>query len=500
MKKTIYFSMVTVIFLNTYLFGSNEISAGELKEHLTENKNTRSSGTGTFIRTIYKKAVSQETLTKGKEFQSDKQKEEYIKHIRQKMGIDVTLKQDELTCTLEKLQYDQNKMRREYATLSGTMANKLLSDVNAINDILLKVCVYDGEKMVLLQNAPRPDGGTVNYGAVDNIKIYFPKFCDYGRIADEESISKLLNSEIMTIRQSVIGKQIHVDLELSDGMVKLKWIFEPDKGMSISYIGLYLDNKLTEDTISQDFVEIADGEWFPMRYISNKYAHINGTDELIYSEMLDPVPGSVQFNTPIDPSVFSLKFPDGTRVTDFRYNPPISYSIELPSLDVFLEPLQFDTKDVNLFGDSVSNQQKGMFVPMSDLMKKQLALFALDLASGKIVSIFDDADTQSKLHRSPFEIGQGDILWDGALLTVRNTKASMVKQEVRYPFVHTANEWYDRYELSKNFNLPYSILLTTRENANYLLSIYKIEKDGIWVTYKSISPNEKLSLLAKPGI
>jgi hypothetical protein len=332
MKKLICLPVLAVCFLNVHLFAYSTITTDELKRNLTGNNTLRASGTGIYVHAVCKKAINQEDLLKGKEFQNDQQKQEYLNQLRLTTDIDISFKRDKLTYTLEKLQFNQNKMRRDYADISDTMANNILNDANSIKDIpLLKILSFDGQKIVSLQNLPRPDGGTINYGIVENNhKMYFPEFYNFGR-ATGEDIKALPNFDgSAIIHQSVVDKQIHNDLEMGNGTIKLKWIFETDKGMSISYIGFYTNNQLKEEIICQDFTKTIGGEWYPQKYASYKYAHINGEKMLISAEMFDAIPGSVNFNISIDPSVFSPEFPNDTRVTDFRHNPPLSYTTELP--------------------------------------------------------------------------------------------------------------------------------------------------------------------------
>jgi hypothetical protein len=325
MKKMIYLSVTAFIFLNIYLFAYNTITVDDLKKNLAGNNSNRTSGKGIFIHTIYKRAVSQEEVLKGKEFQDDQQKQAYLNHIRSEAGLDFSLKQDKLTYKIEKLQFDQNKMLREYAELSETMANNILNDPNEIKNIDMKTFLYDGQTTTSLQTLPKPGGGTVTYATIEGVKkIYFPKFNNFGRTTDED-VKMLVDLKGAVIHQSEINKQIHTDLEAANGMVKMKWILDPDKGMSISYVGFYANNQLKEDSICGNFTKIAGGEWYPQKHVSNKYVAINGEEVLISMEMFEAIPDSVNFNVSIDPSIFSPKFPDGTEVTDFRKDPAVFY-------------------------------------------------------------------------------------------------------------------------------------------------------------------------------
>jgi hypothetical protein len=331
MKTKIILPMIVLCFLLIHVFADSTITTDELRQNLTGHKTNRSSGQGIYIRTVYKKAVTRAEAIGGKEFEDEQQKQAYLNRFRAETGIDFSLQQDQWTYTLEKVQFDREKMRRDYADLSETMVNSILNDPEIIQTVPLKTFLFDGQKTMSLQELPRPDGGSVHIADImSDTKIYFPKFYDFSRTA-EEDFSLLNNLEgSSVIRRSEANKQIHNELEMANGAAKMKWVFETDKKMSISYQCLTLDYRLRSETISEDFVKTAGGEWYPQKQISNKYAFINGENVLISMERFESIPNSVDFNISIDPSVFSPLFPAGTEVTDFRQDPPLTYKVETP--------------------------------------------------------------------------------------------------------------------------------------------------------------------------
>jgi hypothetical protein len=117
-------------------------------------------------------------------------------------------------------------------------------------------------------------------------------------------------------------------------------------------------------------------------------------------------------------------------------------------------------------------------------------LSALDVASGKLVVLSNSPETLKELHNSPAKIGKGDILWDGTLITIRDANINTVKQ--KYTVEHASYESYNKYELPQKASLPFPVLLTTKEGQDYLLSIYKIENNGIWVTCTAVSSDKKV--------
>ncbi len=329
MKQIICFPIIAFFLLTIYVFADRTITTDELRHTLSGHKTNRSSGKGIYIRTVYKKAVTQVEAIRGKEFENEQQKQAHLYRFRAETGIDFSCQQDQLTYTLEKVQFDQDKMRRDYADLSEATVNSILNDSGIIQTIATKTILFDGHNTVSMQYLPVPDGDGIHVADImPGTKIYFPKFYNFSRTA-EEDVQLLTDLKVPSvIRQSEANKQIHNELEMANGAVKMKWVFESDKNMSISYQCLYLDYRLRSETISEDFAKTADGDWYPQKQISNKYAFINGENVLIFTEIFEAIPGSVEFNLSIDDNVFLPEFPIGTEITDYRQDPPFIYTVQ----------------------------------------------------------------------------------------------------------------------------------------------------------------------------
>jgi len=338
MKTTIYFlGCMAIILAAMPLLASNTMNIeASLREILLSDSTPRLSGKGTYIRTAFKKALDVNDLLEAREFKDDEQKQRYLRIVRLTTGLDLSLKEDKATHTLERLYFDQNKKRRDYASLSTAMLDRIRNDPNIIDTLSFSTMVFDGDKSISLTSVQNLQGTTDTYVNISRRKIYFPKFHQFGhdqspKHSQLQMFTDVINQGLASIKRSTINGQVHATLEMANVGFKLERILAPDKGMSILYTALYENNKLNNEIICQEYAESTSGEWFPRKYISKKYVYVRGEKILSSSETFEAIPGSVNFNVPIKPSIFSPELPAGANVIDDRYNPPKQFFTEAPA-------------------------------------------------------------------------------------------------------------------------------------------------------------------------
>jgi len=144
-----------------------------------------------------------------------------------------------------------------------------------------------------------------------------------------QTFINLIDQGLATFEQSTINGQVHATLKMGNGLkFKMERIFARDKEMSILYTALYYDGELSRETVCQDYTQTSGGEWFPRKYIDRKYASVKGQRTLTSSETLEVIPGTVNFNIPIEPVIFSPELPVGTNVIDHCYSPAKEYVVQ----------------------------------------------------------------------------------------------------------------------------------------------------------------------------
>lgn len=137
---------------------------------------------------------------------------------------------------------------------------------------------------------------------------------------------------------------------------------------------------------------------------------------------------------------------------------------------------------------------KGVFIPVADKALKQDKPFVFDLKNAVLLNPAAKIGS-AQAHEKLLKLGKADIGWDGSLVTVRKAKALTVSQESHRPLKCTPGRWCNWDRLPDKVDLPYSVLVVTNEDIDYLITIRKIESDGIRIIYKKLNPDEVKSYL-----
>jgi len=139
--------------------------------------------------------------------------------------------------------------------------------------------------------------------------------------------------------------------------------------------------------------------------------------------------------------------------------------------------------------DTFTSEGKEIYIPKDVIALQKQEAFVLDLASGKLINPATKVDSEQTYKRL-LKLEKGDLAWDGSLVTVRKAKALTVAQESHRPLKYTPGRWCNFNRLPDKVDLPYSVLLVTNEDVDYLVSILEIKSDGIMITYKKLIAEE----------
>ncbi|MHC4086323.1 MAG: hypothetical protein ACYSWZ_11345 [Planctomycetota bacterium] len=176
------------------------------------------------------------------------------------------------------------------------------------------------------------------------------------------------------------------------------------------------------------------------------------------------------------------------RIKELGWEPPlldITFPAQLSNED---EP----TSKVTAQDSPGEPKSKEIFIPKASIALILERGFVLDFASGKLLNPAMQVDSE-QVHKNLIKLGKGDIAWDGSLLSVRKAKVLTVRQESHRPLKRTLGRWCNSDRLPDKVDLPYSLLLVTNENMNYLISILKIKYVGIKIKYKKLTAEEAKS-------
>jgi len=134
---------------------------------------------------------------------------------------------------------------------------------------------------------------------------------------------------------------------------------------------------------------------------------------------------------------------------------------------------------------------KRKFIPHIDIARSEKKAFVFDLQSGKLIATPVQETVDNKvINEILSRQNKGDIAWDGSLITFRNSKAHTVAKESKRALKLTKGEYITHYNLPEKLKLPYSTLIEINEKKNFLITIYKIEDNGVWIFYKGLNPKE----------
>ena len=187
---------------------------------------------------------------------------------------------------------------------------------------------------------------------------------------------------------------------------------------------------------------------------------------------------------------YHIKWPQGTMVQDRILN--AAYISDGSGL----QPQGYINREIldpesTLLNPVAGSADKEFFIPKAQPSHEKDQPFILDLASAKLLGIPTNSEFCSeKTHRYLIESGKGDLAWDDSLITVRKSKALTISDELHRPLKCNPGRWCNWDELPDKVDLPYSVLVVTNEDVDYLITVRKIETDGIIIAYRRLVSDE----------
>jgi hypothetical protein len=162
-------------------------------------------------------------------------------------------------------------------------------------------------------------------------------------------------------------------------------------------------------------------------------------------------------------------------------NPPM-----LPSQLQVNKTIATEPNDSNLVKYIILDYND-IFIPQSNLTQQNYKAFILSFASGELLNPDINIDSE-QASNFLLKLGKGDLAWDGLLVTVRKAKVTSI--DTSNPLKLSSGKWCDKYKLPEKVVLPYSVIVVSNESLNFLVTINKIQTDGIRIRYKKLSADE----------
>lgn len=274
-------------------------------------------------------------------------------------------------------------------------------------------------------------------------------------------------------------------------------IIDPEKGFSCTSVTSRNLRTRAKSYTKTDYEKFTDGVWIP---VARKTENTNS--EGVVSSIFNAKVSNIKVNDPnFSDALFHVDLPKGTRVRDevlgIRYVVGDPMSIRTHPDGISPNEVARSTLDEMVRETNQKQKEVKLFVPKVGLALEKSEPFVLGLAEGKLVNPKKKPESEES---SKFltKLGKGDIAWDGAVVATRGAKVLTIKEESKRPLKLIKGKWTRFYKLPDKVELPYSMLVVTREHMNFLLIIRKIESGGITVAYRQLNPDELILYKQKP--
>jgi hypothetical protein len=269
---------------------------------------------------------------------------------------------------------------------------------------------------------------------------------------------------------------------------------DPSLGYRFRRIQWYQGDRLVKEIIADDYRNI-NGVPYPFLYISRSFDENGG----ILRERKQVVQ-EVELGIDLSEEDFTVFMPKGTIISDLILSHKVT-EIEQDSRmgigDILgmgaQEIAQAELAKLIIQPDSLPSEpvRREIFIPHVDVAQREHEPFVLDLAGSELIDApeADKLDTE-RIYNYLTKLGEGDIAWNGSLVTLRDSKAFMVKQEAERPFKYETGHWIASAELLEGIQLPYTLLIANKEGVFHLITIKKITSEGITVICKKLNGDE----------
>lgn len=277
-------------------------------------------------------------------------------------------------------------------------------------------------------------------------------------------------------------------------------IVDPSQGYSLTLQENYGVGQLRERYTAK-FTEVSPNIWFPTEGEDIRFS----IDDPTLLRLKSTIKVSeVTINDPnFYENLFHVDFPKGTRVLDatsgiqYTVGKPMSQKLHGVSGAQNIDEIAKDTLEKIFKEIEQKHKEVELFIPKVGIALEKRTSFILGLSNGKLISAPSKPNSE-KAHKYLTKIGKGDIAWDGTVVAIRGARVLTTKQESKRPLKFTKGKWSRSYKLPEKVELPYSMLIVTKEKTNYLMTVRKIESGGIRVTYRKLNPDELSLYKQKP--
>lgn len=321
---------------------------------------------------------------------------------------------------------------------------------------------------------------------IETSERYLQPWSVFGGYFSRDLAKALKNNEDVNIKKQDDGKY-RIEFILSQN-TRLAGVVDPSQGYSVVLQEQYKNGKLKEIRKAQ-FEEVQSGIWFP---INGQYTVLNPDTQDVFAKFTMKIK-EIKINDPnFYVNLYHVDFPEGTTIADIVtgliYKIGDSTEARVSGTGLSLKNV-VDKTLIDINNNIQIKQDKDIWIPLVSIAIDKDASFVINIADSIMVNPKNKPESEAA-NKYLSELGKGDIAWDGSIITTRGAKVFTTKNESMQPLKLTENKWTNSYKLPEKVELPYSLLVVTKENDTYLVNISEIESDGIWLNYRKLDLEE----------
>jgi len=299
--------------------------------------------------------------------------------------------------------------------------------------------------------------------------------------AEKVEISEVVEAE----KNIVIVRSERTD----DGKSHVKVVkIDPKIGYRCLSLSEHYDEKPYREIKYENYKNFG-GYYLPESYSNKRY-----TKDGRLSKEIEIIISAVQFDIEVDEDVFSIQVPEGTMIAgrsilNMMLKTWRTEQTEQLTIDSILdrELSELALAQLKMMDPFEKDTTNIIFLPDINytLTLKEGKGFVFDFEQSKLFQIFTHPDCE-EIYTYLTDKKQGDLLWDGKLLTTRNAKI-ISSHKLDFPItLLEKKEWISIYQLPEKISFPYQFIGINEQNGLYSITIHKIESKGIHISCKRI--------------
>lgn len=320
-----------------------------------------------------------------------------------------------------------------------------------------------------------------------------------GLVKDDSSY---LDPESLGSLEVVGSHDNQIILRKTGDDVIFEWSFDKKMDYALTSYKIIApsDQRVCQEVQMEEFKEIS-GVFLPMKITARHRDPREGEPDTVFEEITYYIE-AYQLNDPANThESYKIQWPENTIVYDrrtgisFRY---INGRMDLKDQTIY----DVDLRDVDQILAKVSNRSPSdpnteIFVPRISAALERQKPYLFDLATSQLIQFegdITDPNTRSKSE----QLQQGNLAWDDKIVTIRQTRLLSTTGSDKQSLKQQKQNELDVYVLADDINFPYRMIACTEEGHYYLVTLRRVDKNGILIKNRKLDPHEMDDLLFKP--